>query len=92
MQLPTGVDEIFGDFREHDEAFRPARILLLGWAVAAVILAFRPRGRSRVAVSAILAPLRAWFAPIFHLVFLTPTHLLANVYSAVALAGVLVCL
>jgi hypothetical protein len=89
MQLPFTTDEFFGLFREYNESLWPAQVVLVGLALAAIVLVLMPRRWSGVGVSTILAILWAWLALVYHLAFFTRINPLAYVFSGFSLAGAL---
>jgi len=90
MQLPFTVDQFFGVFRDYNEAVWPAQLLLMGLALAAVVMALVPRSWSGLVVSLILAFLWAWLAVAYHFLFFSRINPLAHVFGAVSFAGALV--
>ena len=89
MQLPFTTEEFFGVFREYNEALWPAQVLLVGLALAAIVLVLRPRRWSGICISAILAILWTWLAVAYHLAFFARINPLAYVFSGISLAGAL---
>jgi len=89
MQLPFTAKAFFEVFRDYNQAVWPAQVLLVGLALATLILVLSPRRRSGVFISAILAVLWAWLALAYHLAFFARINPLAYVFSVVSLAGAL---
>lgn len=87
MQMPFTVDQFYGAFRDYNEAVWPAQLLLLGLALAGVMVVLRPRSWSDVAVSGILAVLWAWMGIVYHFAFFARINPLAYAFSALSLFG-----
>jgi hypothetical protein len=92
MQLPFTVEQFFDVFRAYNTTVWPAQVLLLGLAVAAVVLVFVPRRWASVGISAILACLWAWLGLAYHLAFFAPINPLAYPFAALSVAGAVVFL
>ncbi len=90
MQIPFTIDEFYGIFRDYNDAVWPAQWLLLGLALVAIFLVFRPRPWSGVVISGILALLWTWLAVVYHLVFFSAINPLAYLFSGISLAGAIV--
>jgi hypothetical protein len=89
MQLPFTVDEFFNIFRDYNEALWPFQFVLVGLALVAVFLVFKPGFRSGLVISAILAFFWGWIALAYHLAFFAGINPLAYLFAAVSLAGAL---
>jgi hypothetical protein len=89
MQLPFTVDEFFNIFRDYNEALWPFQFVLVGLALVAVFLVFKPGRRSGVVISAILAFFWGWIALAYHLAFFAGINPLAYLFAAVSLTGAL---
>jgi hypothetical protein len=87
MQLPFTVDEFFNIFRDYNEALWPSQVVLVGLALVAVFLVFKPGRRSGLGISAILAFFWGWIALAYHLAFFAGINPLAYLFAAVSLAG-----
>lgn len=87
MQVPFTAEQFFGVIRHYNVAVWPMQVVLLALALAAIVLVVRPRRRSGVVVSAILAGLWAWMGLGYHLAFFTAINPLAGVFAGASLAG-----
>jgi len=90
MQLPFTAEQFFGVFREYNEAVWPAQAVLLGLALAALVVMHIQRSWSGPVVSLILAFFWAWLAVAYHFFFFSRINALAYVFGGVSLAGALV--
>lgn len=87
MQIPFTVDQFLGVFREYNLGVWPTQGFLLGMALLAILAVIRPRPRSDIAVSLILALLWAWIAVAYHLVYFTPINPAAYAFAALSMTG-----
>ena len=87
MQIPLTADQFYGVFRDYNEVVWPTQMLLVGLALAGVVLVAKPRRWSHAVVSGILAVLWAWLAVAYHFAFFARINPLAYAFSALSLIG-----
>ncbi len=69
MNLPFTIGQFLGVFQRYNEAVWPAQILLTGFALAAIVLAFQKKPYNGKIISYILAFLWYWMGMIYHISF-----------------------
>jgi len=92
MRLPFTEEQFYDVFRAYNTALWPAQLVLLGLALAALVLLLRPSRGSGVAISAILAFLWAWMGVAYHWAFFRAINPLAPAFAALSLGGALLFL
>ncbi len=85
--LPFTAEQFFDVFRAYNQAVWPAQIVLVGLAVAAVVIVALQRAWSGRAVSAVLAFLWAWIAVAYHLTYFAAINPLAYAFAGVSAVG-----
>ena len=66
MKVPFDVAQFFAVFARYNAAVWPAQLVLEALAVAAIVLALRPRGWSDRAVGAMLGFFWIWMGAVYH--------------------------
>jgi hypothetical protein len=79
--MPFTVEQFFEVFRRYNDAVFPAQLVLLGLALAAIILARRGNPSHARPVSAILAILWIWMGVAYHLTFFQEINPAASVFG-----------
>lgn len=87
MQLPFTVEQFFGVFRLYNGSVWPAQIVLLVFAILAVIFVALRRPWSGMVVSAILALLWIWVGAAYHLAFFARINPAAYGFGALSIVG-----
>jgi len=81
MQTPFSAAQFFNVFAQYNHAVWPVQIILIGLALAAVLLAARAAKKS-LAVTGLLAGFWVWMGVAYHLVFFARITPLGFVFSA----------
>ena len=90
MKLPFSQSEFFAVFAAYNAAVWPMQLLLVGLAVALVVVALRPRVWSSRFASGVLAFLWIWMGIVYHFGFFRAINPAAGFFAALfVLEGVL---
>ena len=81
-KMPFTAEQLFRVFEKYNHAVFPIQILLICAAVAAVVLARKPRGFSGPVVTGVLAFLWFWSGVTYHLTFFTEINPAAYIFAA----------
>ncbi len=80
--IPFSTEVFFRLFAQYNAAIWPAQLIAYGLGLAAVLLAFRPRGGSDRLVGAILAAAWIWMGVVYHMMFFATINFTAPVFGA----------
>lgn len=79
--MPFTSEQFFQIFEKYNQAVFPMQVVLILLAIAAILLAIRPREYSDMVVSGLLGFLWIWTGLIYHLIFFTQINPAAYVFA-----------
>jgi uncharacterized protein DUF6064 len=89
MKLPFTVEQFFDTLVRYNLSVWPMQIILIGLAIAVIILLFRARYYNSRLIAAVLSFFWAWMAIAYHFTFFTAINPAASFFGGFFLVGAL---